>query len=722
MTARKSGYYFPEHHLFQYGLKVAERNKETGIVEAVFCRFCIQFGSEKVNARHKQQHASYTFTRLFSTRKYVRHHKAKHPKSWAEYENASDAEKCAYFDGIDQTDGQLSEASREVPTRILVSKLIIEEMIVTIAKATSRDDNYSRQIAEIFQLLPLDGESDIHQRKYRTDISNLIRYRLTISYLKCQLSFHQIDQILFATKNITGIPSLRKNNYRRKAVSLAYIICAHSLQMLSNIMSRSSTFTMTFHIPVIALSTTKISYLQVRIGCYGHSFMYSFHTMMIPLKEIKDKYTIFEMLTRMLNALCPHWRQTLVTITLTNMQKPINYMIEIMNKIKSEIQRKPIRLPYSYCALRLNEAAIKSFRDVIDKNFYTDYHKLLSFLSTEEELIDEINSLPLLSPNASWQNVEKNSAWFHKNYLPITKCIDERKLPFLQMSKWWYIFLFIHKIVQLANEFYAYLEESSTSLDQRKQFLSQCFNTFVKYFKATGPMTDQDRELLDRSVNILSKDGKFAIRLEHMQTILNQLGIPTSDLAINIHPADRRAMANKFGIFAATMLEKMFETHFDINKEGENINDDAHFMLLPYQLIQIQNSEFKIIVQSQCESLGQCFSTAQIDRIEQDHQQLKTAYQQESTLKDALDNCNNSITFYDGWSLVRDRFPYLQRFVGELALAFPNAAVISTDCLPLNWEKEYHHYASSHFLLESILHSKQYDILQCRNEEIMDCS
>ena len=98
--------------------------------------------------------------------------------------------------------------------------------------------------------------------------------------------------------------------------------------------------------------------------------------------------------------------------------------------------------------------------------------------------------------------------------------------------------------------------------------------------------------------------------------------------------------------------------------ERDSRNNAADYMppVLPHQLVKLQGLDFAGIIQLQFERLKVRWSENDIKLIEQDFQDLRDAYVQEAALKNALDACDSTTTFLQGWHFVQNQFKYLERF------------------------------------------------------------
>ena len=100
-----------------------------------------------------------------------------------------------------------------------------------------------------------------------------------------------------------------------------------------------------------------------------------------------------------------------------------------------------------------------------------------------------------------------------------------------------------------------------------------------------------------------------------------------------------------------------------------------------------------------------------IDKLELQHRQLLVAYQHESSLKSALNECDGNTSFEYGWSIIKgaSRFDILMDFCGGIATIFPNTATVESEFSMLSWEKDEYRKSLTDLSLEGIMQCKQFD-------------
>lgn len=102
------------------------------------------------------------------------------------------------------------------------------------------------------------------------------------------------------------------------------------------------------------------------------------------------------------------------------------------------------------------------------------------------------------------------------------------------------------------------------------------------------------------------------------------------------------------------------------------------------------------------------WTASAIDIIEQDHQDLVSAYHTEPTLRSALSSCTDVASFDASWALVHGRFGSLHRFAGGLFSAFQGRAEVGRNLSMLQNKNDIFPRSPLNLSLEAILHARQF--------------
>jgi len=143
------------------------------------------------------------------------------------------------------------------------------------------------------------------------------------------------------------------------------------------------------------------------------------------------------------------------------------------------------------------------------------------------------------------------------------------------------------------------------------------------------------------------------------------------------------------------------------NKSADNLPS-----VLPHQLVKIYGRDFTKIVSDHRNHLKQFWTEELIDKLERQHRELRFAYQHDSILQSALNNCDDSTSFETSWSIVKGRdFDVLRDFCGGIATMFANTASVESDFSILGWEKDEYRKSLTDLSLEGIMQCKQFQLL-----------
>ena len=120
-----------------------------------------------------------------------------------------------------------------------------------------------------------------------------------------------------------------------------------------------------------------------------------------------------------------------------------------------------------------------------------------------------------------------------------------------------------------------------------------------------------------------------------------------------------------------------------------NEGDETLLPAVPHQLAQQKDSDFCFFVQMYRERLQAAgWSATNIDMMEQEHQELSRAVVVERDLHAALAACKEDVPFAEAWSVLKDRFGSLNRFVDDIASIFRDSAQIESDLSIIKPERD----------------------------------
>ena len=97
--------------------------------------------------------------------------------------------------------------------------------------------------------------------------------------------------------------------------------------------------------------------------------------------------------------------------------------------------------------------------------------------------------------------------------------------------------------------------------------------------------------------------------------------------------------------------------------------------------------------------------------MDYEHQDIVLSAAAEMDLRDVLSACNNYVSLYGVWSIVKGFFDSLCHFIGGTVSVFPGADQLESDFLIVNSEKDEFQTDVAKISLKGILHSKHFYII-----------
>jgi hypothetical protein len=544
---------------------------------------------------------------------------------------------------------------------------------------------------DIFQV-----EQDSDQ--YRVVIHNPIQFRLIIGYISGGASFRQATRFLLMTKQETGLASIGSVS-DGKVAGYVRMACAINLQKISEMLASS----WAFWIAMDMSTHMSTSYLDIRMRLFVGGAIHNLHLLAIPMFGAHTAEQVFNHANTALNAVCPQWRDLIVSISTDGERKMTGRINGVATRFERAAKPSFFRI---WCGLHQLDLVLQAFfKHLIDEEFYSKMTGLISYLRRQQSLINQMKTQAKKVADTRWESMSKAAAWFRDHRVPIQTYLEEKKPSCTPPLKWWIVLLFVAKVSNEATITFRSLEGLTTLVSQQREGISKLSATFMSWFGVSESASHHATAQLNLAV--LSQDEKYSIDLQSVEDTLRDLGTFVIGAMEQIR-ADEMAEVIKS---IATCSVNLIAGLANIVAERDSRNDAAESMppVLPHQLVKLRGQEFANIIIQQKERLSVRWSAKMIDDIERDFEDLRGAYEREPSLKQFLDKCSSVTTFDEGWSYVEKRFEHLNEFCGGLATAFPGTSSVESDFSILNWEKDYCRVSLSDFSLEGILHSKQFD-------------
>ncbi len=250
------------------------------------------------------------------------------------------------------------------------------------------------------------------------------------------------------------------------------------------------------------------------------------------------------------------------------------------------------------------------------------------------------------------------------------------------------------------------IQDHAVTVSEQHFHLASLQELYLRVVESKGPLPEVERSLLMGTEWLFSDCQCFAAK--HL--LMNQGSFVMSKLK-GISEAEVDSLvkdAASLYINAVAGISEIVAAQDSRNKGAEKLP-----LILPHELAVMEHFEFCGIVRNNQEQLSASWSASQIDMIEQEHQDLVAAYNEEVALQECLTSYNNSnsMTVHEGWRVLKGRFITLQKFCGGLATVFPGTSHEESNFSIIKAKKDVYRQAVTDLSLEEVFQAKQFDKL-----------
>jgi hypothetical protein len=276
---------------------------------------------------------------------------------------------------------------------------------------------------------------------------------------------------------------------------------------------------------------------------------------------------------------------------------------------------------------------------------------------------------------------------------------------------WWLLLKVVHTIGGHGAKTSASLQGHATLLAEQRERLSMLPRTICLELGFQGPLNTTQQSELPAAGVMMSTDGMFAAKAAPVTDFVRGLGSWVRKIYGDL-PANSQASIIK-GVAQSCLALVCGIRVVVAEREADNAGCFRDLPpVLPHQLAKLSPLQFQDLVNEQRERLEASFSAEEIDELEQQQMELRTAVVNERPLRRRLELANDLLSFERAWSGLHGRWTMLARFCGGLATVFNGTATVESDFSNVKYQKTDNRKLLTDFSLEVILHSKQLGLLQ----------
>jgi hypothetical protein len=154
-------------------------------------------------------------------------------------------------------------------------------------------------------------------------------------------------------------------------------------------------------------------------------------------------------------------------------------------------------------------------------------------------------------------------------------------------------------------------------------------------------------------------------------------------------------------------------------RDSRNSPADELPPVLPVDLCNVASRDFTSSLQKQNLRLKQKLTDEQIEKIEQEFQDLRIAFREQDGLQQSLKEAHSEFTvssFQNCGSPLGSKFNELRQYAGGIATVMAGTSCVESDFSLINWSKDPNSRRLTDFSREAILHCKQH----AKSEKLFD--
>lgn len=475
-------------HSSKYGLKISARHPGTSHVISAVCRFCTVFGREENVGGKRARTANVKYFSTFRTDGYKRHLTSAHSEKWEEYKTLiTAADKEQFFKSVPTAFVNTLDAHFETSShlRVLINGNIVEVVVGDLLFHPDDLEGVTHERAlELFKKLNENGEDD-ERDVYEVVIRTRRRFNLCIKFVACGASFRMASRLMECTKTESGMSvyggcsDVVASNYTR-------IVCAHSLQKLSDVMQNVWAFSLALD----GSTHQGMSYLDVRIRFHWKGKLLNFHLMAIPLFERHTGVNMFVALRRFLVAVFTEsWSQKCISVSSDGARNMSGSVQGLVTRILNECPPGIIRI---WCGLhQLDLIMQRVFKPALDTEFYSTLVALIGYLRRQFNLIAEMRSTCPKVADTRWMSMFGTTKWLVQNRVRIQQHLNSKKPACTPDTLWW---IFLHAIQAFASEskiVFTSLQGLTTIVSEQRRRLNGLIDTYCRMSGMEGPISSE---------------------------------------------------------------------------------------------------------------------------------------------------------------------------------------------------------------------------------------
>src|SRR5436309_6244109 len=386
-------------------------------------------------------------------------------------------------------------------------------------------------------------------------------------------------------------------------------------------------------------------------------------------------------------------------------------MVGRLTDVVTQLEKQALHKIYRvWCGLHQLDLVMKYAYAGIKING-NQFNKIMShlthYLRRQYNFIAEIQSI-CPKTTTRWTAMGNTCKWLLEKRIALFEYFAKDDPTQAPPSRWWVVVGAVCALSEQVNIVVVKLQGKDLLLSQQKVELKQLAALILVQIEVDGPLSPEQIAEMDKSTHFTY--SQWSVSHEKIILFLYDQGTFIQETYNQLSLQLQIEVIHAVAMFILYLIDGIL----NIQAERNSANKPADNLppVLPHQLVKIYGRDFTKIVSDHRNHLKQFWTEELIDKLERQHRELRFAYQHDSILQSALNNCDDSTSFETSWSIVKERdFDVLRDFCDGIATMFANTASVESDFSILGWEKDEYRKSLTDLSLEGIMQCKQFQLL-----------
>jgi hypothetical protein len=589
--------------------------------------------------------------------------------------------------------------------------VIVREMLFDDDEESNAIETAMKKFVPNYKLNP-DGSKEV--LNYQAIIKSSVQLDYVVRLLAAGLSFNQISRVCLENRELLGTTSKTGSMSPMAASDMARVICAASLQILSDLMESCWSFAIAAD--VSSTDDFGCSHLDTRIRIAPVTSdcteILSFHFMAIPLfSESHSGESLFKHMKKLFDALCPAWRDKLIGSTTDGAPNMTGCLQGFTTRLEgaatSNVFYRVWCLAHQLDIIVKN--GVSGIEDHTNFPFIGILTTFVGWLRRQDILIRDMGSKCPYLINVRWTSLAKVLRWLLRNRGAVCAYAEQKEYTNAPSKVWWCTALIIRYFFDPVLIAFDTLQVEAAVVEN--QYL--CLNCLIQELQGHAHIV-QDASKDATSTNVIAEDqrvtlGQFSVDVNGLRTLCGSINIASSEMYDQLNPTEIISVLRNAAVLYLVTLNGVVVV--SQGRQSSHRQAAAIPPCLPLNLANMSTDGFVSLVRSHESRLKTVYDANFIDAITDQHKLLIHVVNTNATLRAALESSTKK-TFAEAWRPAGQRFDAIRVFAGGIGAVMPTTSRVEGDFSLMGYRKDSYCAAMSNFSLEGVMHSMQFSSLQ----------